>query len=94
MASGLVCRANRPNTWLHRPSLRREVFPCQLGAVHTWHDSEVQRRRAYVRSLGSSGKHVLTASLTGFDPDVWSGRALQEASSTWLMRSCINVSGL
>jgi hypothetical protein len=37
MASGLARRANRPNTWLHRPSLRREVFPCQLGAVHTWH---------------------------------------------------------
>ncbi len=26
----------RPNTWLHRPSLRREDSPCQLGAVHTW----------------------------------------------------------
>ena len=37
MASGHVNRTNRPNTWLHRPSLRREVFPCQLGAVHTWH---------------------------------------------------------
>jgi hypothetical protein len=28
------------------------------------------------------------------DPHVWSGSAVQEASSTWLMRSCINVSGL
>jgi hypothetical protein len=28
------------------------------------------------------------------DPNVWSGRALQEVSSTWQMRSCINVSGL
>ena len=37
MASGHVNRANRPNTWLHRPSPRREVFPCQPGAVHTWH---------------------------------------------------------
>jgi tripartite-type tricarboxylate transporter receptor subunit TctC len=26
-----------PNTWLHRPATRREDFPCQLGAVHTWH---------------------------------------------------------
>jgi hypothetical protein len=42
MASGLVCRANRPNTWLHRPSLRREVFPCQLGAVHTWQEESIQ----------------------------------------------------
>src|SRR5215472_10320262 len=37
MASGLVCRANRPNTWLHRPACKREEKPCQLGAVHTWH---------------------------------------------------------
>jgi hypothetical protein len=37
MASGHANRTNRPNTWLHRPSLRREESPCQLGAVHTWH---------------------------------------------------------
>ena len=37
MASGPVCRANRPNTWLHRPACKREENPCQLGAVHTWH---------------------------------------------------------
>src|SRR5262249_10580001 len=36
MASGHVNRINRPNTWLHRPAKRREVFPCQPGAVHTW----------------------------------------------------------
>jgi hypothetical protein len=36
MASGHVNRANRPNTWLHRPNLQREKSPCQLGAVHTW----------------------------------------------------------
>jgi hypothetical protein len=37
MASGHVNRINRPNTWLHRPSLRREDFSCQPGAVHTSH---------------------------------------------------------
>ena len=36
MASGHVNRANRPNTWLHRPMLQSEVSPCQPGAVHTW----------------------------------------------------------
>ena len=36
MASGHVNRIYRPNTWPHRPSLRREDFTCQLGAVHTW----------------------------------------------------------
>ena len=37
MASGHANRANRPNTWLHRPTPRREVLTCQPGAVHTWH---------------------------------------------------------
>jgi hypothetical protein len=37
MASGHVNRIYRPNTWQHRPSLRREDFSCQPGAVHTWH---------------------------------------------------------
>jgi hypothetical protein len=36
----------------------------------------------------------LNARTSQFDPNVWSGRALQEVSSTWQMRSCINVSGL
>ena len=36
MASGHVSRTQRPNTWLHRPSLRREESSCQPGAVHTW----------------------------------------------------------
>ena len=36
MASGHVSRFYRPNTWQHRPSLRREEFSCQPGAVHTW----------------------------------------------------------
>src|SRR5438045_2339654 len=42
MASGHANRANRPNTWLHRSSLRREESPCQLGAVHTWHEGDVR----------------------------------------------------
>src|SRR6516165_9008035 len=36
MASGHVNRANRPNTWLLRPSLQSEASSCQPGAVHTW----------------------------------------------------------
>jgi hypothetical protein len=47
-----------------------------------------------VRCWVNSGKHLLALSFSGFDPNVWSGRALQEVSSTWQMRSCINVSGL
>ena len=44
MASGPVRRANRPNTWLHRPAMRRDDFPCQLGAVHTWHKADTDVR--------------------------------------------------
>src|ERR1700676_1002335 len=31
-----------------------------------------------VRCLRQSGKHLLFESISHFDPDVWSGRALQE----------------
>jgi hypothetical protein len=41
MASGHANRAQRPNTWPHRPATRREDFPCQPGAVHTWHKAAV-----------------------------------------------------
>ena len=34
--------------------------------------------RGDVRSCGQSGNHLLVLSFSHFDPDVWSGRALQE----------------
>jgi len=50
MASGHVNRANRPNTWLHRPTLQREESPCQSGAVHTWHKAaSAARAKADIR---------------------------------------------
>ena len=48
MASGHVNRTQRPNTWPHRPMLRREDSPCQLGAVHTWPKTEVSDVRDLV----------------------------------------------
>src|SRR6266581_5609586 len=45
MASGHANRANRPNTWLHRPATRREV----LTTVHTWHLADVQTALMNVR---------------------------------------------
>jgi hypothetical protein len=55
MASGHVNRTNRPNTWPHRPAKRREDFPCQLGAVHTWHFADVRTALSEVRYWGRSG---------------------------------------
>jgi hypothetical protein len=45
MASGHVNRANKAEHMAapHR-YLRREDFPCQFGAVHTWPFGEVARR--------------------------------------------------
>ena len=64
MASGHVSRFYRPNTWQHRPSLRREDFSCQPGAVHT----DLQTALRNVRSWMNSGKHMLSLSFSGFDP--------------------------
>src|SRR5258706_1233717 len=46
MASGHVNRIKRPDTWLHRPSLRREDFSCQPGAVHTWRKAAIRENTA------------------------------------------------
>ena len=48
MASGHENRARRPNTWLHRPSCKREENPCQRGAVHTWHFCDIAAQFQYV----------------------------------------------
>jgi hypothetical protein len=55
MASGHVNRTQRPNTWLHRPSLQREDSPCQLGAVHTWPLATDIAAQANVGCWGKTG---------------------------------------
>ena len=55
MASGHVNRTNRPNTWLHRPTCKREKKPCQLGAVHTWHERDLPVALTNVRNWESNG---------------------------------------
>jgi hypothetical protein len=50
MASGHVNRTNRPNTWLLRPMLQSEDFPCQPGAIHKWPVASF-RMRAKIRSV-------------------------------------------
>jgi hypothetical protein len=46
------------------------------------------------RLSSADGKWLAFADTGGFDPFVWSGRALQEFESIRQLRSCINVSGL
>ena len=61
----------------------------------SWHESDVPALLAYVGYRWKSGKHLLAVRFTGFDPHVWSGRALQENFlRVGDVRSCINVSGL
>ena len=76
MASGHVNRTNRPNTWLHRPAMRREDSPCQLGAVHTWHLADLALRPDF-DELGVSG---LASMYPTFD---WSAvlRAIMDISA-------------
>jgi hypothetical protein len=57
MASGHANRINRPNTWLHRPMLRREVLTCQPGAVHTWHIAAINFDATDVRFAALSGHY-------------------------------------
>jgi hypothetical protein len=49
------------------------------------HDPELSARLAYVSYWGHSGKHMLGVRFSQYDPNVWSGRALQEVSPIWLM---------
>jgi hypothetical protein len=54
MASGHANRANRPNAWLHRPAMRREVLTCQPGAGHTWHFADISCHSNDDRSWGQA----------------------------------------
>ena len=95
MASGHVNRTNRPNTWLHRPTCVREENPCQLGAVHTWHDPDVPMRIANVGSLRRSGPEVsmLGGTADWDDADLLRGLCQPPYSTTRSARAS-TVSGI
>jgi hypothetical protein len=42
--------------------------PCQPGAVHTWHETDMPKHLGDVRCWVNSGKHLLSLSFSGFDP--------------------------
>jgi hypothetical protein len=88
MASGHANRTNRPNTWPHRPSLRREESPCQLGAVHTWHQVWVALHCGYDCYWMSTGLNAATAFWPGHDPQCHNAilkGALRSRSATELL---------
>jgi len=68
MASGHEYRANRPNTWLHRPMLQSEDSPCQPGAVHTWPLTDMLSRFRDVRFRGRCGHRANLRENSAFDP--------------------------
>jgi hypothetical protein len=88
MASGLVCRANRPNTWLHRPACKREEKPCQLGAVHTWHfasvpcAAEIRTLLEVKRTSGEAAGCVGPTRLTHLRYRLWKSRSAAVSSPT------------
>src|SRR6202035_5971166 len=47
---------------------KREESSCQPGAVHTGHETDMPTPLLNVRSRVRSGKHLLFASISGFDP--------------------------
>jgi hypothetical protein len=55
------------------------VATSQTGSadVCPWHETDMATALRNVRSQAQSGKHVLALSFSGFDPTVWTGRALQ-----------------
>ena len=57
--------------------------PYRASGLVLWHQTDMPTAMRDVRSRGQSGKHILAVSLSGFGPDVWSGRALQVVSPSW-----------
>src|SRR4029077_9696063 len=93
MASGHVNRTQRPNTWLHRPTLRREDSPCQLGAVHTWPFTTGRLFRADRRSRGIADMAGPAACLhpVAHDPSRSSAAKFAVMHHTALIRRCGRV---
>ena len=86
MASGHVNRTQRPNTWLHRPSLRREASPCQPGAVHTWPTATDIVPQQSVGLWGQTGSDGRTPEMTLMTRH-GSGVCIAAVGVNWLITS-------
>src|SRR5580698_2137951 len=92
MASGHVNRTQRPNTWLHRPSLQREDSPCQLGAVHTWPSVKLERQTSIAcdhsaglaKSFSDGYLDIACLVMSGPSVDLGKGAFAWEEKAAWL----------
>ena len=84
MASGHANRANRPNTWLHRPATRRNVLTCQnlyMAYQHIEPEIDLVSRFARDGLFSETGKlKKVPVSLTDLDV-FWTGPAFN--SELW-----------
>src|SRR5260221_3807249 len=58
---------------------KREESPCQPGAVHTWHETDMPKYLGDVRCWVNSGNHMLSLSFSGFDPSETSNLIASES---------------
>jgi hypothetical protein len=70
-----VYRANRPNTWLHRPSPQREDSPCQPGVVHNMTLCDGSLRRGQLPESRVKRKSSSRARNEVIDPDTTETRS-------------------
>ena len=95
MASGHVNRTKRPNTWLHRPTLQNVKKALANPEPSTHGTFRTCGPDLTMSVVGGRAEVAGMRRTDAIDPNVWSGRALQEDFvESGGERSCINVSGL
>src|SRR5258705_13840096 len=72
---------------------KREESPCPPGAVHTWHVSDMPTAWSDVWCWENSGKHLLAASISPFDPLQTTGFRLAATRRPRPRRSPITPNG-
>jgi hypothetical protein len=86
---------DRANALHGIPDLISSTFKLRASMqVRYWHIASVRCDATIRPESGAKQKWLAHIRSDAIDPDVWSGRAVQEVSSILAMRSCINVSGL
>src|SRR6266849_3388408 len=80
---GSQTRQRCPLSWLPVSRLLPPRSGLERSDFVLWHLSDMAFVLDDVRSWGRSGNYLLFPSISHFDPNVWSGRALQVVSPSW-----------